>query len=94
VDFLWRDAKLVVEVDGYDAHSGRVAFERDRLKAATLTANGLRILPITGGRSAVIRAELSRASFRPGRTEQSSEPTEWRFECRIDAESSTQRMGY
>jgi very-short-patch-repair endonuclease len=48
VDFLWRDEKLVVEVDGYAAHSGRLAFERDRLKAATLTANGLRVLPITG----------------------------------------------
>jgi very-short-patch-repair endonuclease len=48
VDFLWREAKLVVEVDGYDGHSGRVAFERDRLKAATLTASGLRVLPITG----------------------------------------------
>jgi very-short-patch-repair endonuclease len=47
VDFVWRDAGLAVEVDGYDAHSGRVAFERDRLKWATLTAAGLTILPVT-----------------------------------------------
>jgi very-short-patch-repair endonuclease len=48
VDFLWRDRNLVVEVDGYDAHSGRAAFERDRLKAATLRANGTSVMPITG----------------------------------------------
>ena len=48
VDFLWRDAGLVVEVDGYDAHSGRVAFERDRLKAAALTAHGLVVTRVTG----------------------------------------------
>jgi len=48
VDFLWRDRSLAVEVDGYDAHSGRVAFERDRLKAATLNAHGITVMPITG----------------------------------------------
>jgi very-short-patch-repair endonuclease len=48
VDFLWRERNLVVEVDGWDGHSGRVAFERDRLKAATLTANGVNLMPITG----------------------------------------------
>jgi very-short-patch-repair endonuclease len=50
VDFLWRDAGLVVEVDGYDAHSGRIAFERDRVKHATLIAHGLRLMPVTGRR--------------------------------------------
>jgi very-short-patch-repair endonuclease len=48
VDFLFRDAHLAIEVDGYDAHSGRVAFERDRLKAATLKAQGISTMPITG----------------------------------------------
>jgi very-short-patch-repair endonuclease len=48
LDFLWRDLHFAVEVDGYDAHSGRVAFERDRLKAADLNASGLRVMPITG----------------------------------------------
>ncbi|MDX6582493.1 MAG: hypothetical protein QOI10_1677 [Solirubrobacterales bacterium] len=48
VDFLWREAALVVEVDGYDAHAGRVAFERDRLKAAILTAHGLSVMLVTG----------------------------------------------
>ena len=48
VNFLWRAERLVVEVDGYDAHSGRLAFERDRLKAATLNANGFAVMPVTG----------------------------------------------
>jgi very-short-patch-repair endonuclease len=48
VDLLWRELGVVVEIDGYDAHSGRIAFERDRLKVATLTANGLRVVPFTG----------------------------------------------
>ena len=48
VDFLWRERRFVVEVDGYDAHSGRSAFERDRLKLATLQAHGVRVMPLTG----------------------------------------------
>jgi hypothetical protein len=40
VDLLWREEGLAVEIDGYGAHGGRVAFERDRLKAATLEARG------------------------------------------------------
>jgi very-short-patch-repair endonuclease len=48
VDFLWRDRRFAVEVDGYDAHSGRAAFERDRLKLATLQANGVRVMPVSG----------------------------------------------
>jgi very-short-patch-repair endonuclease len=48
VDFLWRERRFAVEVDGYDAHSGRAAFERDRLKLATLQANGVRVMPMSG----------------------------------------------
>jgi very-short-patch-repair endonuclease len=48
VDVLWRELDFAVEVDGYDAHSGRIAFERDRLKIATLEANGLTVMPVTG----------------------------------------------
>jgi very-short-patch-repair endonuclease len=48
VDLLWRDAGVAVELDGWDGHSGRVAFERDRLKIARLTANGLTVIPVTG----------------------------------------------
>jgi len=48
VDLLWREERLAVEIDGYEAHSGRVAFERDRLKVARLAAHGLTVIPITG----------------------------------------------
>jgi very-short-patch-repair endonuclease len=50
VDFLWRDLDLVLEVDGYDAHSGRRAFERDRVKIAALQARGVTVMPATGRR--------------------------------------------
>jgi len=48
VDFLWRDMSLAIEVDGWDAHSGKVAFERDRLKVAKLKAAGVSVMPVTG----------------------------------------------
>jgi very-short-patch-repair endonuclease len=48
VDFLWPDEGVVVELDGYDGHSGRIAFERDRLKWSRLSSHGLLVLPITG----------------------------------------------
>jgi very-short-patch-repair endonuclease len=47
VDVLWRSEGLALEIDGYDAHRGRIAFERDRLKAATLEAHGVLVMPIT-----------------------------------------------
>ena len=48
VDFLWRDAAFCVELDGWDAHSNRTAFERDRLKWADLESKGVAVMPITG----------------------------------------------
>ena len=48
VDFLWREFDFAVELDGWDGHSGRVAFERDRLKTARLNAGGIRVMPVTG----------------------------------------------
>ena len=47
VDFLWRDEGLVVEVDGFQFHSTRAAFERDRERDAELQAAGLRVLRVT-----------------------------------------------
>ena len=48
VDVLWRELDFAIEVDGYDAHSGRIAFERDRLKLARLGAKGVSVMPVTG----------------------------------------------
>jgi very-short-patch-repair endonuclease len=47
VDFLWREAGLVVEVDGYRFHSSRAAFERDRRRDAHLQAAGFRVMRVT-----------------------------------------------
>jgi very-short-patch-repair endonuclease len=47
VDFLWRDQRLVVEVDGFRFHSSRTAFERDRLRDAELAAMGFRVVRVT-----------------------------------------------
>jgi very-short-patch-repair endonuclease len=48
VDFLWRDEAFCIELDGWDGHSSRAAFERDRLKWAELQAKGVAVMPITG----------------------------------------------
>jgi very-short-patch-repair endonuclease len=47
VDALWAAERLVVEVDGYAAHTTRRAFEADRLRDADLQAGGHRVLRIT-----------------------------------------------
>jgi very-short-patch-repair endonuclease len=47
VDFLWREQGLAVEVDGFQFHSTRAAFERDRNRDAELQSAGLRVLRVT-----------------------------------------------
>jgi very-short-patch-repair endonuclease len=47
VDVLWRRQRLVVELDGHAYHRGRAAFERDRLRDATLQAAGHRVIRVT-----------------------------------------------
>jgi very-short-patch-repair endonuclease len=47
VDFYWPDKKLVVELDGWEFHRTRAAFERDRERDTILDAARLRHLRIT-----------------------------------------------
>lgn len=47
VDFAWREPRLVVELDGYDTHSTRQAFEDDRARDRKLQAAGWRVVRIT-----------------------------------------------
>jgi hypothetical protein len=47
VDFAWREAGLVVEVDGYDAHGRRRAFEVDRERDVRMVLAGHRVLRFT-----------------------------------------------
>ncbi len=50
VDLLWREAGLVVELDGRAAHATRRAFEEDRVRDAELTLAGQRVVRITARR--------------------------------------------
>ncbi len=47
VDFLWRDAGLVAEVDGWRFHRPRHAFETDRRRDAVLVREGMRAVRFT-----------------------------------------------
>jgi very-short-patch-repair endonuclease len=44
VDAVWESHRLVVELDGYDYHRTRAAFERDRKRDARLHAEGWTVL--------------------------------------------------
>jgi very-short-patch-repair endonuclease len=71
VDFLWREQRLVVEVDGYAYHSSRRAFERDRERDAALAAAGHTVLRVTWrqlvSESEVVVARLAAALAVRGR---------------------------
>jgi very-short-patch-repair endonuclease len=47
VDFVWRDRRLIVEVDGYAYHRSPTAFEADRERDVTLATKGWRVLRFT-----------------------------------------------
>jgi very-short-patch-repair endonuclease/predicted transcriptional regulator of viral defense system len=47
VDFLWRQERLIVEIDGYAFHSMRRSFEQDRRRDQQLTTKGYRVIRIT-----------------------------------------------
>jgi very-short-patch-repair endonuclease len=72
VDFLWREAGVVVELDGYKFHRGRDAFEWDRARDVDLQTRGLRVLRFTwrhlrADRKRVV-ASLRRVLSSPPRT--------------------------
>ena len=47
VDAVWADHRLIVEIDGYDFHGGRRAFETDRARDAAHVAAGYRVIRFT-----------------------------------------------
>ena len=68
VDALWPDARLIVEVDSWEHHRDRAAFERDRVRDADLKLAGYTVIRITARRladqpeqvAALIRRAISR----------------------------------
>jgi very-short-patch-repair endonuclease len=49
VDFLWPDARLVVEIDSWDAHGTLTAFQNDRSASNGLQLAGYVVLRFTDG---------------------------------------------
>jgi very-short-patch-repair endonuclease len=47
VDFLWRTQRLIVEVDGWESHGTRSAFEADRVRDARLAVRGYEVVRFT-----------------------------------------------
>jgi hypothetical protein len=43
IDFVWPDAKVAIEVDGWEDHGNRFAFERDRERDRRLRLDGWRV---------------------------------------------------
>jgi very-short-patch-repair endonuclease len=59
VDFLWPTSRLVVELDGYQGHAGRAAFEADRARDVELRALGYEVLRLTWRQVAGDRARTA-----------------------------------
>ena len=47
VDLFWPAQRLAVEIDGFQYHATRQAFERDRARGAALQAAGYRVVRFT-----------------------------------------------
>jgi len=47
VDAHWPDARLIVELDGWEFHSDRQSFEKDRERDAVLQSAGWRVVRVT-----------------------------------------------
>lgn len=47
IDCVWREQRLMVELDGWAAHGTRRAYERDRARDRRFTRNGWRVIRVT-----------------------------------------------
>jgi very-short-patch-repair endonuclease len=61
VDFAWRNAKLIVEVDGYAYHRSPSAFETDRERDVILALAGWQVLRFTWSQLTTRPAWVARA---------------------------------
>jgi very-short-patch-repair endonuclease len=60
-DFVWRDARLVVETDGHATHGTRFAFEDDRARDLALVRAGWRVVRFTHAQIALDAADVAAA---------------------------------
>jgi very-short-patch-repair endonuclease len=60
VDCVWRRQRVIIEIDGWETHKTRAAFERDREKSRILQAAGWRCVPVTYLQLEYTSAEVSR----------------------------------
>jgi very-short-patch-repair endonuclease len=60
-DFVWRDARLVVEADSHEFHGTRAAFEDDRRRDLALVRAGWRVVRFTHAQIAREPAEVAAA---------------------------------
>lgn len=60
VDALWRDARVIVEIDGAAAHATRRAFEDDRKRDAALAAEGFVVVRLTWRRITIDARAVTR----------------------------------
>lgn len=50
LDVYWRAERFVVELDVYETHGSREAFESDRLRQENLKLGGIEMIRVTGPR--------------------------------------------
>jgi very-short-patch-repair endonuclease len=71
VDFVWREERLIVEVDGYRYHRAPSAFEDDRAKDVELATRGWPVMRFTWKqitrRSAWVAGAIRNRRRAPGR---------------------------
>ncbi len=67
VDFHWPAHGLVVEIDGFEYHRTRAAFERDRERDLALQLAGLRVVRLTARTIDRGAARLASLLSRPAR---------------------------
>jgi hypothetical protein len=65
VDFLWEEARVIVETDGRETHETPEAFQNDRRRDQFLAAAGYRVLRVTWsqihGETEAVLSRISRA---------------------------------
>jgi len=59
-DFVWPQARIIVELDGYETHGTRKRFEEDRSRDRALTIAGWRVIRITWRQLRMQPRELAR----------------------------------